>query len=159
VDQFKHKGASIEVKSDGHFYIDGDNRPYATLSDAKAEADEAHAVAVKAEHQGLALEVIDGQGTPHTIRGLNRSDSSLLGTPRQTDMYYPSESVTSILNVRAALSKRLSAIDTALSSVRIKASYGYGRLDFIDYGDAVMRLTESYQAAALASDDLIQFVP
>ena len=144
---------------DGFFRVgapdDPDTRYHDTLAKAKGDIDDRVAVAAKARHTNLALEVVGDDGDTYVIRGLNRGSGALLGGPdTRVEVYYPTPVIQGLLEETTRLSARQSRIEEILRMVRISASRG-GRITAETYDDRIQGLKAQYNAAMLAAEDIV----
>lgn len=147
--KFEHMGHTVSVTDHFEFSVSGPEFADARSYDSANAAREAIANRIKtAERERtvirrVSLDALDASGNPLTIRGINRTDGTLLGGP-DTDTIFPSVSwLADILRQRAALRQQIKAIDDKTVRYQIRANRAHGRIENESYYERLLQAFET----------------
>ena len=161
---FEHHGHTVTVNTDFRFVVTGPqfsekDDPFSSANDAKSEITKRIEAAQKeaVASRRISLPAFDaGTAREITIRGVNRTDSSVLGALDKGWFganFFPAVSwIKPLLAERLALLARVAEIEKQLLPYGMRAKVGYGgRVDPKDYETKTATLETEFDRKAQAA--------
>lgn len=101
-----------------------------------------------------AIEVLDELGRAVTIKGLHAATAKMLGVGEGEKVYPAIPWVSDALKERAALRRRLAAIQDRLLAVSSRTMTGYGRVDSEHYEGRIKAMADDLAAKKAAAEKM-----
>ena len=156
---FDHNGHTVTLTERFEFEVAGPQwrepsdkyqKMFGSAIEAKSEIDRRVAQATKQAEaiRRVALSALDAEGKEITIRGINRTDSTILGGSgakgfRKMDAFPNFPWIADLLKKRVAFCNEINKIETTLYGYGFSGSRAYGRLDG-DYDAHLSKLEHDY---------------
>ena len=151
----EYKGFAIEVQQSGNFYTRIGEDLVSRPALAELERDIDAYLRLQAKLKKLSLPVVDREGKEsYVLTGIHLGTSAATTQPSVPGHHRPNHYLFDSPEVRK-LAWVKQVVDRLFESVKVKASYGYGRMDPGRYDGCLEELSKSYEKAQSAAAGLV----